>query len=93
MRIVLGALSALTKFKFKSNSECLEDIVPMIDTPLLDHFEIASFNQLRFYTLLPHYFISWQSSHPHPDLDAISSAVSNIYVIFGKVNSYRRCQG
>ena len=49
--------TALTKFGFKGNSEYLEDIVSLIDTPLLNHFEITFFNQLIFDTPLLRHFI------------------------------------
>jgi hypothetical protein len=52
------ALATLTKFRFKGNSEYLEDIVYQIDTPLLDNFEITFFNQLTFDTPLLRHFIS-----------------------------------
>ena len=52
------ALVALTKFRFKGNSEYLEDIISQIDTPLLDNFEITFFNQLTFDTPLLRHFIS-----------------------------------
>jgi len=51
-------LPALTKFSFKGNSEYLEDIVSLIDTPLLDHFKITFFNQLTFDTPLLRHLIS-----------------------------------
>jgi hypothetical protein len=45
-------LPALTSFKFKGVSEYLEDLVALIDTPQLDHLDIAfySFNQVTFDT-------------------------------------------
>ena len=52
------ALAALTKFRFKGNSEYLEDIVSLIDTPLLLHFKITFFHQLIFDTPLLRHFIS-----------------------------------
>jgi hypothetical protein len=55
IRIVLAAL---TKFRFKGNSEYLEDIISHIDTPLLENFEITFFNQLIFDTPLLRRFIS-----------------------------------
>ena len=51
-------LPTLTKFAFKGNSEYLEDIVSLIDTPLLHYFEITFFNQLIFDTPRLHDFIS-----------------------------------
>jgi len=51
-------LPALTKFAFKGNSEYLEDIISLMDTPLLDYFEIIFFNQLIFDTPQLHHFIS-----------------------------------
>jgi len=54
MRIVLAAL---TELRFKGNSEYLEGIVPLIDTPLLDYFKISFFNQLIFDTPLLCHFI------------------------------------
>jgi len=51
-------LPVLTKFAFKGNSEYLEDITSLIDTPLLDYFEITFFNQLIFDTPRLHDFIS-----------------------------------
>jgi len=51
-------LAALTKVRFKGNSEYLEDIVSYIDTPLLDYFKITFFNQLIFDTPLLRHFIS-----------------------------------
>ena len=51
-------LAALTKFRFKGNSEYLEDIVSLIDTPLLDYFKITFFNQLIFDTPLLRHFIT-----------------------------------
>ena len=54
-RIVLATLS---KFRFKGNSEYLEDIVSQIDAPLLDYFKITFFNRLIFDTPLLRYFIS-----------------------------------
>jgi hypothetical protein len=51
-------LTALTKFTFKGNGEYLEDIVSLIDTPLLFHFKITFFNQLIFDTPLLRHFIS-----------------------------------
>jgi len=44
-RIVLPALSI---FRFNGNDEYLEDIVSLIDTPLLDDFEVRVFKQLIF---------------------------------------------
>ena len=52
------ALAALTKFRFKGNSEYLEDIVSLINTPLLFHFKITFFNRLIFDTPLLRHFIS-----------------------------------
>ena len=51
-------LATLTKFRFKGNSEYLEDIVSQIDTPLLDYFKITFFNQLIFDTPLLRHFVS-----------------------------------
>ena len=51
-------LAALTNFTFKGNSEYLEDIVSLVDTPLLDHFKITFFNQLIFDTPPLCHFIS-----------------------------------
>ena len=51
-------LAALTKFRFKGNSEYLEDIVSLVDAPLLDHFSITFFHQLIFDTPLLRHFIS-----------------------------------
>ena len=50
-------IAALTTFRFKGNSEYLEDIVSRIDTPLLDYFDITFFNQLIFDTPLLRHFI------------------------------------
>jgi len=51
-------LAVLTTFRFKGNSEYLEDIVSLIDTPLLDHFQITLFNQLVFDNPPLRHFIS-----------------------------------
>ena len=51
-------IAALTTFRFKGNSEYLEDMVSWIDTPLLNHFDITFFNQLIFDTPLLCHFIS-----------------------------------
>ena len=60
------ALAALTKFGFNGNSEYLEDIVSLIDTPLLDYFRITFFNQLIFDTpLLRHFIIRTETIKAH----------------------------
>ena len=51
-------LAALTQFRFKGNSEYLEDIVSQIDTPLLDCFMIKFFHQLVYDTPLLRHFIT-----------------------------------
>ena len=51
-------LATLTKFRFKGNSEYLEGIVSLVDTPLLKHFKITFFNQLIFDTPQLRLFIS-----------------------------------
>ena len=51
-------LAALTKFAFRGNCEYLEDIVSLVDTPLLNHFKIIFFNQLIFHTPQLRLFIS-----------------------------------
>ena len=51
-------LATLSKFTFKGNTEYLEDIVSLIDTPLLIHFKITFFNQLTFDTPLLRHFIN-----------------------------------
>jgi len=50
-------LTALTRFTFKGNSEYLEAIVSLIDTPLLDHFRITFFHQLIYDAPLLRHFI------------------------------------
>jgi hypothetical protein len=52
------ALPALTRFWFKGDSECLEDIVSRLEAPLLSYTEITFFNQLIFDTPLLRHFIS-----------------------------------
>ena len=49
-RLTRVVLPALTWLSFKGDSEYLEDIVARIDTPLLNSFNIAFFNQLIFHT-------------------------------------------
>ena len=56
-------LASITKFTFKGNSEYLEDIVSLIDTPLLGYFKITFFNQLIFDAPLLRHFIKLHQSH------------------------------
>ena len=60
-------LPALTLFRFKGNSDYLEDTVSRIDTPLLDIFSVKLFNQLVFDIPLVREFIdrteTFKASH------------------------------
>jgi hypothetical protein len=51
-------LPAPVNFTFKGNSEYLEGIVSLVDTPVLNHFKTTFFNQLIFDTPLLRHFIS-----------------------------------
>jgi F-box-like len=57
-RLTRLVLPSLTSLHFKGDSECLEDIVAQIDTPLLTWFKTTFFNQLIFNMPLFLHFIS-----------------------------------
>jgi len=81
-RIVYPALASLN---IKGNSEFLEDIVGQIDTPLLEQFHLAFFNQLIFDTPLLCDFISRTEAFNAPHRVSIS-----FYDYFVSINLFPR---
>jgi hypothetical protein len=72
-------LPALTNFRFKGDSEYLEDVVSRIDAPLLDNSHITLFNQALFHTPLLHHFISRTETFEAPRRANIYISSKGIY--------------
>jgi len=86
------ALPSLTEFRFKGDSEYLEDVVGRIDTPALDRVTITFFNQLVFDTPLLRDFFSRTEVFQEPHRADVSVARSHIKFTLshGEGLAYRR---